>query len=175
MQNSVQIFENEMLGSVRVKGDFENPLFCLSDVCRILEIQTPANIASAIKSEFELGVLNQYSFDTGYGIKDLTMITEPQLYFVLMRSDKPKAKLFRKWVIGEILPRIRKQGFYSPNEYISELMGLLTQNLPPYDFSVRIDVRDHNCKKEFGLIYNVGDAKFKHQSSLNTKFVKDEK
>ena len=41
------------------------------------------------------------------------MITEPQLYFVLMRSDKPKAKPFRQWVVGEVLPSIRKHGFYA--------------------------------------------------------------
>ena len=53
------------------------------------------------------------SFDTGYGIKEFSMITEPQLYFVLMRSDKPKAKPFRQWVVGEVLPSIRKHGFYA--------------------------------------------------------------
>ena len=60
--------------------------------------------------EFELPLLNRASFDSGYGVKEFTMITEPQLYFVLMRSDKPKAKPFRQWVINEVLPQIRKQG-----------------------------------------------------------------
>ena len=41
------------------------------------------------------------------------MITEPQLYFVLMRSDKPKAKPFRQWVVSEVLPSIRRHGFYA--------------------------------------------------------------
>ncbi|WP_283956614.1 BRO-N domain-containing protein, partial [Campylobacter mucosalis] len=40
-------------------------------------------------------------------------ITEPQLYFVLMRSDKPNAKAFRKWVNCEVLPTIRKTGGYN--------------------------------------------------------------
>lgn len=44
------------------------------------------------------------------------MITEPQLYFVLMRSDKPKAREFRQWVINEVLPSIRKSGSYKVNE-----------------------------------------------------------
>ncbi len=40
-------------------------------------------------------------------------ITEPQLYFVLMRSDKPKAKPFRQWVIIEVLPSVRRTGSYT--------------------------------------------------------------
>ena len=47
-------------------------------------------VKDAIKSEFELGELNTGSFDTGYGVKEFTMITEPQLYLVLMRSGKSK-------------------------------------------------------------------------------------
>lgn len=108
----LQVFNHKDLGQVRVVGDNDNPLFCLSDVCKVLELTTPARVAESIKAEFELGELNSYSFDTGFGVKDFTMITEPQLYFVLMRSDKPKAKPFRQWVVSEVLPSIRKQGYY---------------------------------------------------------------
>ena len=112
MSNSL-IFKNENLGEVRVIFIDNEPLFCLSDICRALGLTTPAAVANAIKAEFELGELNSYSFDTGFGVKEFTMITEPQLYFVLMRSDKPTAKEFRKWVNTEVLPSIRKTGAYS--------------------------------------------------------------
>ena len=108
----LQVFNHKDLGQVGVIGDSENPLFCLSDVCKVLELTTPAKVAELIKAEFELCELNSYSFDTGYGIKDFNMITEPQLYFMLMRSDKPKAKPFRQWVVNEVLPSIRKNGYY---------------------------------------------------------------
>ena len=112
MSNSL-IFKNENLGEVRVIFIDNEPLFCLSDICRALGLTTPSAVANAIKAEFELGELNSYSFDTGFGVKEFTMITEPQLYFVLMRSDKPTAKEFRKWVNTEVLPSIRKTGAYS--------------------------------------------------------------
>ena len=112
MSNSL-IFKNENLGEVRVIFIDNEPLFCLSDICRALNIQNPTIVANAIKSEFELPMLNLGSFDTGFGVKEFTMITEPQLYFVLMRSDKPTAKEFRKWVNTEVLPSIRKTGSYS--------------------------------------------------------------
>ena len=112
MNNSL-IFKNENLGEVRVIFIDNEPLFCLADICKILGLTTPAKVANAIKSEFELGELSSYSFDTGFGVKEFTMITEPQLYFVLMRSDKAEAKEFRKWINTEVLPSIRKTGSYS--------------------------------------------------------------
>lgn len=87
-------------------------LFCLSDVCKTLNLSTPAKTASLIKEEFKLGELNSYSFDTGYGVKEFTMITEPQLYFVMMRSRAKVAREFRQWICNEVLPEIRKRGAY---------------------------------------------------------------
>ncbi|HEF9792807.1 TPA: hypothetical protein SB194_001783 [Campylobacter coli] len=111
--SNIVLFENEELGQVRVALDENNePLFCLSDICKILDIQDTYKVKQAILREFELYELNSYSFDTGFGIKEFTMITEPQLYFILMRSDKPKAKPFRHWVTKEVLPSIRKKGYY---------------------------------------------------------------
>ena len=110
---NLEIFKNENF-EVRVAVDENNePLFCLSDVCKVLGLTTPAKVANSIKSEFELGELNSYSFDTGYGVKEFTMITESQLYFVLMRSNKPNAKPFRMFVNKEVLPSIRKTGSYT--------------------------------------------------------------
>ena len=106
-----QVFKND-LGQVRVIGDKNNPLFCLSDICKVLELSTPAKVVDAIKSEFEGGELNSYPLQTRGGMQKATFITEPQLYFLLMRSDKPKAKPFRQWVTSEVLPSIRKTGRY---------------------------------------------------------------
>ncbi len=80
------IFKNENFGEVRVAYENNDPLFCLSDVCKILELTTPSKVADYIKREFELYELNSYSFDTGFGVKEFTMIDEPQLYYVLNNS-----------------------------------------------------------------------------------------
>lgn len=122
MSNSL-IFKNENLGEVRVIFIDNEPLFCLSDICRALDIQNPTHLANAIKAEFELSTLDVGSFDTGFGVKEFTMITEAQLYFVLMRSDKPTAKEFRKWVNTEVLPSIRKTGAYSIQQQIPKTYG----------------------------------------------------
>lgn len=112
MSNSL-IFKNENLGEVRVIFIDNEPLFCLSDICKALALTNTAMVANAIKSEFEGCKLDLYPFETAGGTQKLTFITEAQLYFVLMRSDKAEAKEFRKWVNTEVLPSIRKTGAYS--------------------------------------------------------------
>ena len=87
-------------------------LFCLADVCASLNLTNTTVIANQIKDEFELPKLNLASFDTGYGVKEFTMITEPQLYFVMMRSRAKVAREFRQWICNEVLPSIRAQGAY---------------------------------------------------------------
>ena len=122
-QNQVLSFMNNN-SNIRVVVDSTNEvLFCLADICRALGIQNPTHVANAIKSEFELPTLDVGSFDTGYGVKDFTIITEAQLYFVLMRSDKAEAKEFRKWINIEVLPSIRKTGAYSIQQQLPKTYG----------------------------------------------------
>ena len=87
-------------------------LFCLADVCASLNLTNTTVIANQIKDEFELPKLNLASFDTGYGVKEFTMVTEPQLYFVMMRSRAKVAREFRQWICNEVIPEIRKRGAY---------------------------------------------------------------
>lgn len=122
MSNSL-IFKNENLGEVRVIYKDNEVLFCLSDICRALGIQNSRNVANAIKYEFEGCPLEIHPFETAGGTQNFTMITEPQLYFVLMRTDKSEAKEFRKWVNTEVLPSIRKTGAYSIQQQIPKTYG----------------------------------------------------
>lgn len=148
--NNIVLFENEELGQVRVAVDENNePLFCLSDICKILELTTPSKVADSIKREFELYELSSYSFDTGFGIKEFTMIDEPQFYFILMRSDKPNAKPFRMWVTKEVLPSIRKKGYYSINKDFH----------PDYDIvKKQNDILNEMVCTQNNTIYNLKEA-----------------
>lgn len=130
MSQTVQLFKKEDLGMVRILGDKDNPLFCLKDVCEILEHTTPAKIKDSIIKEFgdDLNQIHPIVDNLGRTQK-ATFITEPQLYFVLMRSDKPKAKPFRQWVINEVLPSIRKTGSYTVNNSSSIVNDLKSREL----------------------------------------------
>ena len=103
-----------------IKNDNGDYLFCLADVCKSLNLLNPTHTANQIKDEFKLPTLNVASFDTGYGVKECTMITEPQLYFVMMRSNSKIAREFRQWICNEVLPSIRQTGTYSEKKAISK-------------------------------------------------------
>ena len=133
--SNIQIFKKQELGQVRVAGDKDSPLFCLKDVCDVLGITQTKDVKASIVREFskegdltEPPVTYSYPIETAGGTQQATFITEPQLYFVLMRSDKPKAKPFRQWVVNEVLPQIRRTGSYSlPKTYKEALAELMTQ------------------------------------------------
>lgn len=116
------IFKNEAFGEVRVAGTSEQPLFCLADICRVLEIKNVSDCKSKLKrdgvvlTEGVSKTTNQYGVTTEQKVM-LTFINEQNLYKVIMRSDKPQAEAFQDWVCGEILPSIRKSGSYSVNSH----------------------------------------------------------
>ena len=95
-----------------VQNDKGEVLFCLADVCTSLNLTTPAKTANQIKEEFQGGELNSYPLQTKGGVQQCTMITEPQLYFVMMRSNSKIAREFRQWICNEVLPSIRAHGAY---------------------------------------------------------------
>lgn len=121
---NLEIFKNADF-EIRVAVNENNePLFCLSDVCRILEIQDTNGVKNAIDREFDKGGrFNLTPLQTAGGMQNFIMITEPELYFVLMRSDKPNAKPFRLWVNSEVLPAIRKHGGYLTPQKIDEVLS----------------------------------------------------
>ncbi|EAJ8120743.1 antirepressor, BRO family protein [Campylobacter jejuni] len=109
---NLEIFKKDNLAVRVIKDENNEPLFCLSDVCKALELTNPSMVKDAILKEFELSKLNLGSFDTGFGVKEFIMIDEAQLYYVMNNSRSKNAKPFRMWVNKEVLPSIRKNGNY---------------------------------------------------------------
>lgn len=157
-------YQNENFGNIRVIGNANNLLFCLSDICKALGLSVK-NVARAIRKEFEGEVLNTTPLQTADGVQKMIFVTEPQLYYVLMRSDKPNAKTFRRWVINKVLPQIRKQGFYSSNQYISEMFEIIAQKLPnsQKNFHISFEIYDKNTRKKCSVYYEVGNPQNKIQ------------
>ena len=83
--------------------------FVAKDVCDILELSN-SRMAVQELDEDEKGVSKT---DTPGGIQDMTIISEAGLYTLLMRSNKPEARPFRRWVTHDVLPSIRKTGSYA--------------------------------------------------------------
>jgi prophage antirepressor-like protein len=81
-----------------------DPWFVAKDVCAALEIENSRNATARLDAD-EKGVR---LVDTLKGKQKLTIVSESGLYALILRSDKPAAKKFRKWVTSEVLPAIRK-------------------------------------------------------------------
>lgn len=106
--NGIQIFNNPQFGEIRVVEHNQQPMFCLADVCKVLGLTSPHKVAERIDEEDR----NQIPTLTSGGKQQITFVTESGLYDVIIRSDAPSAKPFRKWVTSEVLPTIRKTGGY---------------------------------------------------------------
>ena len=110
VETAIQMFKFENKQEIRiVQREDGEPLFVAADVCGILGI---ANTGDAVRrlDEDQKDVASIYTLG---GNQKMIVITESGLYDLTMRSDKPNAKLFRKWVTSEVLPSIRKTGSYS--------------------------------------------------------------
>jgi len=104
----VQIF-NSQFGEVRIVGDNENPMFCLADVCKAIGI----NNARMVRQRLDEDDVSQTDTIDNLGrTQSVIFVTESGLYDVILRSDSPNAKPFKKWVTSEVLPAIRKSGGY---------------------------------------------------------------
>lgn len=133
------IFNSPQFGEIRTAGTSEQPLFCLVDVCRALDL-IPSKVAQRLSED----VLSKYPLATEGGIQSVNFINEDGLYDVIFDSRKPEAKAFRKWVTSEVLPSIRKTGAYGNAEYM--------------ELRAKLEETERSClslRSEFRQLHNV--------------------
>ena len=118
--DNIQIFKNESFGEVRVAGTSDKPLFCLADVCKVLELGNPSQVKTRLCGEV---ITNEVIPDSLGRQQEMIFINEDGLYDVILDSRKPQAKTFRKWVTSEILPSIRKHGIYATDNVIDQILN----------------------------------------------------
>lgn len=106
--NDLQIFtyNDTPLRTVEKDGEL---WWVLKDVCNVLGIVKPSSVAVRLDND-ERGA---HLMSTPSGEQKMTIVNEPGLYNVILRSDKPEAKDFKRWVTHEVLPSIRKTGSYT--------------------------------------------------------------
>ncbi|MHB70915.1 DNA-binding protein [Campylobacter jejuni] len=110
---NLELFKKDDLAVRVIKDENNEPLFCLSDVCKILELTNPSMVKDAILREFEIPKLNLGVIESTNNRRlEVSFIDEAQLYYVMNNSRSKNAKPFRMWVNKEVLPSIRKNGNY---------------------------------------------------------------
>lgn len=107
---SVSVFQFQPSFDIRVQVINNEPWFCLTDVCAVLDIQ---NSRDMVAKQLDSKGVDKIYTPTNGGNQQLTYVNEPNLYRVIFRSNKPEAKNFQDWVFNEVLPTIRKTGSYT--------------------------------------------------------------
>lgn len=91
-----------------------NPWWVLRDVCEVIGLSQPVKVVERLDED----EVNQIHVIDSMGREQLTyIVNEAGLYSVILRSDKPEAKAFRRWVTHEVLPQIRKTGAYGADTF----------------------------------------------------------
>lgn len=107
MENMITVFENEEFGAVRTATINGEPWFVANDVCAILEID---RTQTRRLDDDEKGVCLIHTLG---GDQKMSIVNEFGLYSLILRSRKPEAKAFRRWITHEVIPAIRKHGMYA--------------------------------------------------------------
>lgn len=155
-----------IFGAIRISGTKEKPMFCLSDVCRALDIKNSRDCKTRLCQD---GVVltdgvsettNQYGVTTSQKVQ-LTYINEANFYKCVFMSRKSNAEDFQKWVFDEVLPSIRKDGGYmvaKDNETEEDLMAraLVVHKLPLKEGTSGLNSLSRSRKKTNHIQYLAG-------------------
>ena len=131
-----ELFEHEQFGQFRYIKRDDEIWFAAVDLCRVLDIQNPRDAVSNFDGDEKMtvAITDGHSGKRG-GAQFMNFVSEPGMYRLIFMSRKPEAKKFQRWVFHEVLPSIRKYGFYgllngekalqlTDKEYLRYLGGL---------------------------------------------------
>ena len=115
METGLKIFEKPEFGSVRVVEKDGDPWFVARDVCEALGFDeyNTNNATKGLDDDEKSTILKVLGRNDSNGLrKDAILINEPGLYALVLRSNKPEAKIFKRWITHDVIPSIRKTGSY---------------------------------------------------------------
>jgi anti-repressor protein len=109
MELQIFNYEQKPIRTTEIHGEL---WWVAKDVCDILEL---SDVSKAI-SRLDIDEKGQSQIPTPGGKQTVLIVNESGLYNLIIRSDKPEAKKFKKWVTSEVLPSIRKTGKYDSSQ-----------------------------------------------------------
>ena len=121
--SKLQIFNSNEFGEIRTVMIDNEPMFCLADVCKALEITNVGNVRQRLS---EKGI-HTADTPTNGGIQKMVFISESNLYKTIFQSRKESAERFTDWVTSEVLPTIRRTGSYSVPQTTAGQIQLLAK------------------------------------------------
>ena len=119
--NELKVFENPEFGRVRTVSVDNEPWFFAKDVCDALSIAT--NHVRESLDEDEVSNLRSTEIGPEFGGKAPLIVSEAGLYSLILKSRKPEAKAFKRWITHDVIPAIRKTGGYQVPQSPAEQMA----------------------------------------------------
>ena len=120
--NGLQIFARPEFGQLRWIEKDGYPWFVAADVCAALGLGNVGQAVSTLDDDEKSSIdANIISNDVDGGRAPL-IISEPGLYSLVLRSRKPEAKSFKRWVTHEVLPSIRRHGMYATPQTVEAMI-----------------------------------------------------
>ena len=117
MENMITVFENEEFGAVRTATINGEPWFVANDVFRVLSVRNTKDALHTLDEDEKSGV---DIIDPHGRVQRTNCISESGLYSIVLRSRKPEAKAFRRWITHEVIPAIRKHGMYATTSMLRQ-------------------------------------------------------
>lgn len=155
----LQIFSNSEFGEIRTITKDNEPMFCLADVCKALEISNVSQLKTRLKEDGvitnEVGVQTGVKADGTPAIQKVRMnfINESNLYKTIFQSRKESAERFTDWVTSEVLPSIRKTGSYGMPKTTGGQIQLLAQGYTELEQAVNSIKEDMTELKDNTPLY----------------------
>lgn len=110
---SVEVFKNDELGSIRSVMINDIPFFVGKDVAEILGYSNASKaVIVHVDDEDRTKLMLKADSQNGNVVTETTVINESGLYSLILSSKLPAAKKFKHWVTSDVLPSIRKKGYY---------------------------------------------------------------
>lgn len=126
----IKTYQNLNFGEIRTTSNKDGiPLFCLKDICDILEIGNSSDVKKTMVDPYldsiEVGVQTGIKRDGSPAIQRIGMnfVSEAGLYQAIFMSRKPTAQKFTLWVTNEVLPMIRQTGMYMKDDLYDKLIN----------------------------------------------------
>lgn len=109
--NNIQefLYENSPIRMIESNGE---TWWVLKDICKLLSIENHKNITKRLEED-EVGTFELPHPQSKEKKLEMLCVNESGLYSVILRSDKPEAKAFRRWITHEVLPEIHRTGGYN--------------------------------------------------------------
>lgn len=153
----LMIFKNPSFGNIRTKVINDEPYFVGRDVATILGYSnTKDALSKHVDPEDKIGS----QIATHKGLRETTVINESGLYSLILRSQLPQAREFKRWVTSEVLPAIRKQG-----GYVSTTTDMTDEEI----FAKALKLADDAIKRKEERIRQMQEESDKQQKTIHNQ------